>query len=356
LAGLKSLQKMDIGVRAVEDLMPLAALTEVRELKVQSDPGFGVLTTPDLKWMSGMTKLTKIDITVPYGKRHPLVSFEGIPSLPGLKRIDFMGAAADLTPLVQALPALEIVVLRSGIFHDLAPLVKLGNMKELSLIGSEIKDFSPLVGCPKLKTINIGSVKGADYSDLGKLTQVTEIHSGVVLEDISWVANLPNLKKLYFFNEQVSDYSAITKINLEDLTIRNNRTHVDLSTLNGAASIKIIWLSNTDKISGFEALGTLVNLESLKIEFMKDRDPIDVGFLSKLVELKTLNLEDSIVKNFDAVAGCAKLETVILKKTQGVTSLAALKKLPALKTVEVTKGAFSDAELSGFAEGVKVRQ
>jgi len=82
---------------------------------------------------------------------------------------------------------------------------------------------------------------------------------------------------------------------------------------------------------------------------------VDVAFLKDLANLQKLEiLGETNVVNFDAVAACEKLTSVNLNKAKGITSLAPLKKLPALKNVSVTKDAFSEEELAGFDEKVKV--
>ena len=55
-----------------------------------------------------------------------------------------------------------------------------------------------------------------------------------------------------------------------------------------------------------------------------------------------------------SAAQCAKLVDVSIDaKTTGITSLAALKKLPNLRYVTVGKGMFPNAELAGFCEGLR---
>ena len=72
--------------------------------------------------------------------------------------------------------------------------------------------------------------------------------------------------------------------------------------------------------------------------------------------LKSITINDSQIANFEALAGCTELTTFEMKKATGVTSLAPLKSLPNLKRVVVSKGAFPEAELGGFAQTVKVEQ
>ena len=394
VAGLKNLKKLRLQV-AAPDLSPVSGLTGLTSLEVNDDAINGV------QWMSQLTNLTTVEVG---GER--IASFKGLPSLPNLKRANFYNAKPDdLAPLVEALPGLTDLKLHYNEIKDLSPLTKLAGLKDLSLYGATVKDFSPLAGCPALRSLMYYAVKDADFSTLGKLTQVTELKGGLTkLDNIDWVANLPNLKKFDVFAEYVTDYSPLTKINLEDFQIWSMRVPVgDLAPVGQFASLKKLklWdvngaansaaltgLSGLGKftIDGYNAkegepfdfssasgwknlkeleirktngintanLGTLSGLEKLNISDVNLKgEAFDLGFLKGLTGLKYLTINNSKVTGLDAIAGCTSLVNVTLTKTEGVSSLAALKQLPGLKRLDVTKGAF-DSDLQGFADTVKI--
>lgn len=107
---------------------------------------------------------------------------------------------------------------------------------------------------------------------------------------------------------------------------------------------------NTDSLASASALQTL------KLSKIKGDAPLSLNFAGKLGALKTLSLNECKVSDFDALAACGSLEYVTLTKVEGVNSLAALKKLPSLKRLNISKGALADAELEGFASNVKITQ
>ena len=358
VAKLKSLKHFSLRGGTVADFSPLSDLTGLDNLQVDGNNVKNGMMAPDLKWMSKLTNLTRLDIGAPSALR-TLVSFEGIPAAAKLTSTRFSGGApADLTPL-QALSSLKKLDLVGSKIADLTPLTGLPKLEELSLYGVEVKDFSPLAGCPKLKFVMYYATKDADYSTLGKLAQVQELKGGLTdLADISWVVNLPNLRKFDVFAEKVTDYTPLAKTKVEDFQIWKMKNPADLKMLSGVASLKKLKLWNQKIAGGFEGLGSLVNLEELILHQMsaKDGTPVDMAFAKSLVNLKKLEINDSEISHFDAVAACAKLESVSIAKATGITSLAALKKLPNLKAVTVSKGMFPDAELAGFAATVKVNQ
>lgn len=299
LAGLKKLKQIVFVSKTVADLSPLSGLTAMEGVEIRADS-----MGPDLKWMSGMKNLRRIRISA----GRSLVSFEGIPSLPGLRMINFQNAApADLTPL-QALPELISIDLQGAIVPDMTPLAALSKLQQLSLYGAVVKDFSPLAKCPALRDLNYYATKEADYSTLGKLTQVETLKGGMTkLSDISWIAGLTNLKSFRMFSEDVTDYSPLAKVQLEELTIWDMKNPVgDLSFLSKMTSLKTLKLWTLEGVSNLGVLKNLTNLETLEM-------------------------------------------TKINTKGGEAIPLDVIKKLPNLKEFVVTKGVFTDDKLTGFA-------
>ncbi len=394
VAGLKNLKKLRLQV-AAPDLSPVSGLTELTDIEVSDD------AVNNVAWMSNLTKLSQVRIS---GEK--IASYKGLPSLPNLRQAAFYNAQPDdLSPIAEAMPNLTRLELNYNTIQDLTPLTKLSKLNDLNLYGATVKDFSPLAGCPALRTMMYYAVKDADFSTLGTLTQVTELKGGLTkLDNIDWVANLPNLKKFDVFAEYVKDYSPLTKINLEDFQIWNMREPVgDLAAVGQLASLKKLkfWdvkgATNSAALTGLSGLnrfvidgyntkegdpfdfssasgwkslkeleikkttgintanlGTLAGLERLTISDVNQKsDAFDLGFLKGLTNLKSLTINNSKVAGLDAIAGCAALTNVTITKAEGVTSLAALKQLPNLKQLTVTKGAL-DNELQGFDNKVKI--
>ena len=349
VAGLKNLVEIQIDADGVKDLTPLAGLVNMENIDVKSS-----LAGPDLKWMSGMSKLKSVTIRAGKG----LTSFEGIPSVPNLSRITLSGASpASLEPL-QALSNVTRLDLSYCTIADLTPLTKLAKMNDLNLYGAKLKDFSPLAGCPALRSLMYYAVEGADFSTLGKLKQIQTLKGGLTkLDDISWVAELPELRNFDVFAEYIKDYSPLAKTKVTDFQIWNMHEPVDLKTLSGAVSLKKLKLWMLKDAVGFEGLGSLVNMEELILDTVAGKDaPVDMSFVKNMAQLKDLQLNKCEVANLNALASCAALEGVTLTEVKGVDNLNMLKKLAGLKSLTVTKGAFPDAELTGFAGSVSINQ
>ncbi len=411
---------LDVSGENVTDLAPLAKLTHLRQLHVEAKAadfsplkGLTELTSihadspemgPDLSWMSGMTKLEEVTI-----QSEAALSLKGLPSLPGLEEITLSAQINDLGPLVQAMPALRSVDLKGAVLADLAPLAKLEALEELNLYGATVKDFSPLAACPALEKLTYYATEGADYSTLGKLTQVTELNGGLTkLDNIGWLAGLPNLRVFDVFAEYVTDYSPLSKTNVEEFQVWSMRVPVgDVAAVGRTVSLKKLAFWDVEGAVNSKALAGLVNLEKVEIrgyntkggepfdmsaaaawnkvvkaafenaEFINSDalagmtaltdlrlfkanltadKPLSLAFLGKLPGLTNLTIEQCKVGNPEALAACTGLTHVRIIKTEGIPSLAPLQKLPGLERVTVTKGAYPEEELKAFDPKVKIVQ
>ena len=401
LAKLTKLTRFEAGsIDMVKDFSPLAGLTELTKINVSSDG-----MTGDLKWMSGLTKLSSVTI----GAKN-LTSFEGIPSLPALKSAAFYEASpADLTPLVASLPNLTSLHLNYCILSDLAPLAKLANLEYLSLYGATVADFSPLAQSPKLKKLTYYAVKSDNFASLGALKQVSELDGGLTkLADISWVAELPNLKTFDVFAEHVTDYSPLTKTNVENFTIWNMRTPVgDLGVIGQMPMLKKLKLWSVEGATNSAGLAGLANLESFTITtdfnkkggeafdlaatagWNKVRDisidgadvinadkigalpelmqvklskvnqrsgaAVDVSGFAKAPKLGLLTIYDCTVSGLESFVN-PKLRRINLRNVKGITSLEGLKSCPDLYQIEIQNCDIPDSALQGFSDKVKIKR
>ncbi len=412
---------LDVISDKVTDLSPLAKVTDLMELHLEVKAadfsplkGLTGLTGihadsaqlgPDLSWMSGMTGLEKVVI-----RSDAALSLKGLPSLPQLEEIVLSAEIDDLTPLVEAMPALRSIDLKGAVIADLSPLSKLDSLEEVNLYGATVKDFSALAACPKLEKLTYYATKDADYSTLGKLTQVTELDGGLtMLDDIGWLSGLPNLRVFDVFSEYVTDYTPLAKSNIEQFQIWSMRVPVgDVAAVGQAVSLRKLTLWDVEGAVNSKSLAGLVNLEEVvvrgyntkkggepfdlnaaagwskvrKASFenarfinsdglagmsaveelrlykanLKAEKPLDLAFLSKLNSLRNLTIDECKISNPEALAGCTGLTHVRITKTEGMPSLAPLHKLPNLKRVTVSKGGYPETELKGFDPKVKVVQ
>ena len=285
---------------------------------------------------------------------------------------------------------------------DLKPLCALDSLTTVDLYGATVADYGQLETCSKLTKITTYASKTNDFAALAKIKSLVEINGGLTsLSDVSWVTELPNLKKFDVFSEKVTDLSPVAKSTIEDFKVWSMKEDLDLATLANAKNIKkfTIWggqkridnvekaletmenlekLELTSMINGtpkldcsfaknlkklseirlgkFSAVSTagLESLSSLtKISFNGVHDPLNLAFAENLAGLESLELIDVVVENSEALAKSPKLQYVYVKNAKGF-DLEALKKNPNLKRVTLSKKDFKEDQVKGFADGVKV--
>ena len=285
VAALKQLQTLDLSASSAADFSPLSSLTGLTSLKVSS-----AIMGPDLTWMSGLTKLEKLDVRG--GKN--LVSFAGVPAAPQLRQAVFSNTfAADLTPL-KAFSGLKSLDLRVSAVTDLAPLGDLASLESLNLEEAKVKDLSPLAKCAALRTLFISKMKNLDHSSLGKVTQLTTLFSRQnSMQDISWLARLSNLQTLSLNRENITDYNPLAKLTPEYLVLADmNSEAVDLGFLSGMTSLKRLSLKdlkNVSSLASLQNLTALTSLELVKLE-CKDGEAIPLEQIKKFQKLVGLTL------------------------------------------------------------------
>lgn len=225
LAGLTKMTEMQLrGDYYIQDLSFLRNMTELRTLEINN--GNGVLQ-PDLTDLSGLTKLTALELDV------PIASLHGLETLTGLRELTMYGngstytdvdALAGLTELTtlslpyrvsrntDPLPPINLDGLAtltklrslqiSGEVESLEPLRNLTELRELLLRTYDDINLAPLAGLTQLTSLDIsGDLSGGDLSALSGLTELRSLEiyhydDRVFIRDLSPLAGMTELNTL----------------------------------------------------------------------------------------------------------------------------------------------------------------
>jgi len=179
--------------------------------------------------------------------------------------------------------------------------------EELNFEGYEIEDLSPLTELTNLKSLGFGSWEPTfieDLSPLGELTSLEYLHIGAnVSSDISHIGNLINLKELRLWRsvpDREISYLANLK-NLRILDLESNRIE-DISALSELLKLKTLNLRK-NQIEDISPLKNLINLESLSIGGSREgvistgNKINDITPLKNLSNLKLLTLDDNRISD-----------------------------------------------------------
>ena len=143
-----------------------------------------------------------------------------------------------------------------------------------------------------IRQINMFFCKNIHYFNPPKLDKLEVINlCGVGVEDISFLYNYKNIKKLTLEKcEKIQDFNPISKLNELELLNLSYTNISDISFLENNKNLKNLYLNECDKITNFNPLSKLVKLEILELQETKFPD---IYILKENKNIKRLNLRDS---------------------------------------------------------------
>lgn len=143
---------------------------------------------------------------------------------------------------------------------------------------------------------------------------------GKTLEDISCLKYAENLETCYLNNTNISDLTPIADLkNLKKLYIYDDEKIADISALKNLTQLAILNISGT-KVTDITSLATLKNLERLDIS---KTDITNISAIGNLKDLKWLNMNDTKVTDISALESATALRYFLAKNT-GISDITPL--------------------------------
>jgi len=207
--------------------------------------------------------------------------------------------------------------------RDLTGIEQCINLGEIAMSGNEITDLSPLANLTgrlirvyddgklvreytelRIFLPNNNITKIPDLSKLASVTEITIDLSYNKIEDISPLADLPNIVALWLFCNRISDISPLKGLtHLGGLNLWNNSIS-DISPLKGLTELAILILEDNE----IEDVSPLANLTNLNVLILRHNKITDVSPLAGLTRLSYLDL------SYNQITDASPLET--LKNTE----------------------------------------
>ncbi len=174
LANLIQLTKLELSQNyTINDILPLAYLTELRHLNLRSNQ------IADISPLEDMTKLIYLNIMY-----NPISDISMVANLNDLEELWLSHSPiGDISPLAE-LKQLSLLWMSACQITDITSLANLKNLHKIYLDGNQISDISPLEGMTQLEWL---------YLDENQIV------------DISPLENLVNLTRLRLWDNQISD-------------------------------------------------------------------------------------------------------------------------------------------------------
>ena len=209
-AGLAQLKRLSLHYCTMADLSPLAGLKSLEELDL-----YGASVTGSFAPLAACPKLTKIDF---YAVKGPQETYDSLGALVQVK--EFRGGLTKMTSLkwVKTVPQAETLVVFSEKIDDFSPISTLVNLtyfRGWSMDGGRMAtalgDLSFLAPCRKLKKLELPSSAYSNTGIIGTFTELEELDLSKAKQpvDVSFVKNLPKLKRISLYGTQVVNGNAI---------------------------------------------------------------------------------------------------------------------------------------------------
>jgi len=333
--------------------------TEVLELV--SNTGTLSFTAPALTTSEVISfSLTVIDNDGASATRVMDIDVETYPELNTVSLAD-SGMQKCLTTVPEADVGISSLSCSDIVIKSLEDLVNFKNIKELTLVNTELKYIT---GLNNLKDLESFTLIGHDLWDFSSLTEYPNLTSITIdlasrySHDLSYVTSLPNLRQLSISNTYLlKNISSLKEaVNLETLVLSDARldslsflpsleklTSLDISgneidditALSQLPNLKKLRLSSA-KVSELESIFNLTKLEHLDLSDSHGYSyDVDLSGIDKLVNLKELILTKVQSYNIDDVATLTSLEKLDL--TSGnLLAISPIEKLTALKTLDLS--------------------
>ena len=264
LSGMTRLTSLRIDLGAVEDFSPLSGMTQLQELRM-----YGNFITDDLSFLRGLTELRTLN----------MVSSNGSEGAPVQEDLTDLSGLTKLTDLQLDVPAADL--------HGLEPLV---NLRALQMYGSNstYTDVDALAGLTELTSLYLpyrvyndsNPLPPINLDGLANLTKLQSLEISDGVESLEPLRNLTELRDLRIRANNSEDgelslvpLSGLTKLN--SLDISGDLVGGDLSALSGLTELRSLSISHYDRnydryenrqeIRDLSPLSSLTNLSSLNI-------------------------------------------------------------------------------------------
>lgn len=273
----------------------------------------------------------------------------------------------DISPVSGLTELTELNVMNNPDLTDLSPLAGLTELTRINFYGSPISDYSFMAGMTKLEQVQLYDVQeDTDLSFLSGMTNVKRLYtngSNNYISDLSFLSGMTGLQEL---NLQVGagleELDLSFAANMPELTrlniYNNGQNSVNATDLTPLAGLtKLQELSVSAEVESLAPLTGLTELRSLQLWSRNGSGnyyPLtDIGALSGMTKLTTLNLEIGDVKDLSPISGLTGLTELQLYGNYQVTDLRFLSGLTKLRTVRLNPYSGNGAAVLTSLEGLE---
>ncbi|BBN83620.1 hypothetical protein PA25_36050 [Pseudoalteromonas sp. A25] len=249
-------------------------------------------------------------------------------------------------------------------FSDPSAFAVTPNLTKLSLVYSNISDYSFIGDLTQLKQLNITNgyrynARPLDASSMSSLTSLESLKlNGVKLENHGKLSQHSALKELQLSYNLINSVGFLESMSeLTSLEISNNDI-IDMGWLKFAPKLEHLSLKNLSTDAQFSTVSSLPQLKSLHIEYDSYYNTsFDVKDLEQLSNLETLRLDIQTITNIDKLQSLSKLKSLDLEQS-GLSLLPNISNLKELESLTLINNYSSDTapeDLTGLGTSASLK-
>ena len=295
------------------------------------------LSEADWAGICSLTGLKKLSLV-----GFDLSSLEGLEQLTALQVLDVShNDLTDLSPLAE----LSLNELYAA-DNQLTAAPSMETLVYLDLSGNDLTELGPLARDYRLSSLNVGSNQILDLAPLAELTSLRSLNiSGNGLTNISPIYGLKNLKTVALDGNTLTNGQLITllsrcpgcALDVEVLTEIPEEVVIGARTYDTRAT-SLDLESKSLKDEELANLKYMVNLRSLK---MAGNEITDLSVISRLYSLTYLDVGHNRLTDLSCLSGLTNLETLLVSSNQ-ITDLSPVSHLSHLVNLSAGNNPISD--------------
>jgi len=298
LPGIMSLQTLDVSQTGVTNLQQIAKLTSLRKLVLEANE------IVDVSPLNSLTELTNLSL--------------------------YNNSVSDISSL-SALVNLQYLDLSENLITDIGVLSNMAQLINLNLSSNRLVDILVIENLVELAYLNLQN--NGDITNINSLQSLAKLNylylQNIGVTDVGVLQNLTTLTNLSVSSATLTDITSLSSLGgLLALNLKGSHLLQDISPVANLTQLKVLNFS-ISSVSDISSLASLINLTSLE---MTDNDLVDITSLANMTNLENLQLDNNSIEDISALSGLDKLVLLSLanNKIIDVSAVSNLLKLSQL--------------------------
>lgn len=339
LRNANKLKSLRANSTLINDISPLKYCITLEELEV------GNTNIDDLSVLASLRNLKKLDISNTLASR-----LADLKNCTRLASLNMSGCLISHIAPLQDLEQLTVLDISNTTVRDLGPINKLTTLQSLDISGTPITRLDALAETQNLRELRCSKTNISDLTPLKNNKRLNKIYcdqSQIGIEEASaftlenpftlviydtealrnWWDQLPIYWKAIFSKQANIDTQPTTEqlhqiINMQELDLSGNQYIQSLMPVSRLTNLKTLNIADTD-ISILNAIQGLTNLESLNLA---NTHVADIKPLSESHTLKHLDISNTPIDDLSPLANDDNIELIVADNTAiGLPQVTALK-------------------------------